>query len=305
MKRIPVYVLVVLCCFSFVACRAPGAVSCPAGSEGVTEEHPYRDHQQVLVSEIDLDADEMFRMDLSAVGLENVFIRDVINGVKLNEDTYASVYLLADDRFGGGMGASAHYLAVKTHDRLRVTDTLKWEDQASLIGEITACDVDGDGDDEILLQETVGMTGGWGQHLSRVFDFSNGKLSEIFSSYGENGVNFDTGFSATVLMGERLRVTNRFTSYDTTFSFAFRDAGYFSHWYDENGAPQSVGLVDSFYAFEPIDIENDGVFELCCRQYTSLAGHTDFVGVAVSILRHNGKTGCFDVVDATFEPAEE
>ena len=37
-------------------------------------------------------------------------------------------------------------------------------------------------DKEIVLQETISMSGGAGQYLSRIFDYKNDEIVEIFSS---------------------------------------------------------------------------------------------------------------------------
>ena len=65
-------------------------------------------------------------------------------------------------------------------------------------GTFTCVDLDGDEDKEIVSQENIGMSGGAGQYLSRIFDFKDGEIIEIFS-FVENEEIFDRGFSLTLL----------------------------------------------------------------------------------------------------------
>jgi hypothetical protein len=59
-------------------------------------------------------------------------------------------------------------------------------------------------------------------------------------------------------------------------------------------------LVDSFYSFEPMDVDEDGVCELIGYQYTSLNGHTDYVGSAKTVLKYDKNKSEFVVIDAKF-----
>jgi len=75
-----------------------------------------------------------------------------------------------------------------------------------------------------------------------------------------------------------------------------------SVWYENNGEPKNLELMlDTFYKFEPYDIDNDGVYEIKACQYTSLYGHTDFIGTAVSFLKYNKEENLFYICEAFFE----
>ncbi len=168
-------------------------------------------------------------------------------------------------------------------------------------GDITLCDFDGDGDMEILLQETVGITGGYGTYLSRVFDFKNGELVELFSSEEETGDLFDTGFSITILENKEFEIKNVFTNDSQVFHLGDRPEEYYGFWYNGDGTPRTQNImVDSFYEFIPQDVDNDGVYEIKGRQYTSLIGHADGIGVANIVLKYNKEAAKFQVVDASF-----
>lgn len=311
MKKTAVYILVTaLLLLCLTACKRADQTD-PSNGEPDPGDEYYREHQTLTDTEFDFDANSMLRINLLKAGLENVFIRDISPSTALMPDpddsttfSYGTVYLLADDRYGGGMSTSDLYLAVVCDGKMTVKDLAKWEDNFSYFNEMTLCDLDRDGDKEIVLQQCVSMTGGAGGYLSRVFNFVNGKIVEIFSSTDEDNNLYDTGFSATVLPENKLKIENRFTGYEESFGPYTRTAEYFSTWwYDENGDPKSIDLgVDSFFEFIPKDVDGDGFAEIECRQYTSLAGHLDYVGTAVSVLQYNADTKQFELIDAHFEP---
>lgn len=87
----------------------------------------------------------------------------------------------------------------------------------------------------------------------------------------------------------KFEIKNKFTGYCEAFSFA------------EKRNFDGELLIDTFYKFEPCDIDNDGIYEIRCCQYTSFFGHSDFVGTAVSFIKYDNVTSTFNVVDAYFE----
>ena len=274
-------------------------------TEAEIESENYRDHQELTDTEAEFDSSNMLRFDIPEVGLENVFVADVCRAVMLDSGAFGDVYLLADDRYGGGCMPADHYLAIVTASKkIQVKDLSAWENQACYSGQIHLCDFDGDGDDEIALQQTVSMTGGAGQYLSRVFDYSGGEIVEIFISNDGEGCCFDMGYTATVLKDRRLRIDNSFTGFSMTLQYGEgNDELFDTWWYDENGDPkESFLLVDSFYSFVPKDDDGDGVYEIHCRQYTSLIGHSNYIGDAVSVLKYNKDSGKFEMIEAGFEP---
>lgn len=263
----------------------------------------FQEHQILKVTQAAFNSETMFRIDIPEVGLKNVFIRQMSRLVKLDEDIYSNVYLLCDDRHRSDRIFSDNYIAVITSDKIIVKDIAKWENQGSYAGQFELCDIDGDNDEEIVLQETIGMSGGAGQYLSRVFDYKDGEIVEIFSSGGKKSDRYDTGFSVNILKGNKLEIYNNITEYRESFTLKNRrEAYYTNNWYDEDGEPRNLELlVDSFYEFEPVDIDGDGIYEIKCYQYTSICDHTDYIGTAVTILKYNRKLSQFEVKDAYFE----
>lgn len=242
-------------------------------------------------------------ISLSDIELENAILCEASErGLLLDDSVYGQVFLLGkyinDDNV-----MMDHILLIATEDKTLCKDLTAYEGQFNFAGNIEACDFDGDGDCEILLQQTVGMTGGAGSFLSRIFDYRDGEILEIFSSdsifdeYAEN-----MGFSCALLENKEIRIDNKITNYSETFSMSDRPDEYFEWWYNIDGSLGERELnIDSFYEFMPIDTNFDGVYEVFCRQYTSLISHADGIGCTKIVLGYNATIAEFEIVDASFE----
>ena len=150
----------------------------------------------------------------------------------------------------------------------------------------------------MLVHLVAGATGGAGSYDTRVVDLQGEQFVELFNFYG-----FDTGYSVELLQDRKYRITNRFTGYSAEFSRNVEDDAYFDHWYDADGTIQEQELlVDSFFACEFLEPPGGGVYELSIRQYTSLVGHSDYIGDAVSVLTYDEETKTFQVTQASFDP---
>lgn len=269
----------------------------------------YRDHQELISSESEFNADTMLRIDIPELGLENVYIRQVSERMLLDTETIGAVYLIADDRYGGNRSTSDYYMLVTVDDKIYAKDLTpeEYNSPASMGAILYFADIDGDKDKEILLQETKGMSGGAGQYLSRVYDFTDSEIKEIFTSYDKESKYFNTGFDCTLLENHMLRIDNAFTGYTTTFEVIRENEAYFTQWwYNDDGDLRNASLwVDSFNRFEPEDMDNDGISEIVCRQYTCLNSHADYVGSAMTVLKYSNDIKSFYIYDAWFEPAED
>lgn len=258
----------------------------------------YTEHQELIKNEISF-SDDILRFDLNEAGLEDVFIKDkIVTRVLVGEDLLAEVYLIADDRYGGNMSTSDHYLMLVIDDKIILHDLALGESVSRIGGNIEAQDFDGDGYKEILVQENADMFGGFGQYISRVFKYVDGKLEPTFSSRTDDGQLFDTGFSCTVLEDYNLKIQNKYTGYEEVFNY--RDVR--KTWHGEEGCTffGTELLVDSFYRFESVDMDEDGVYEIIGYQYTSLDGHSDYVGSAKTVLKYDKEKSEFVVKDAEF-----
>lgn len=238
------------------------------------------------------DADQEQPFDLPEAGLENVIVSQVIA-----ENPDILYYLLSCQ--AQEQAPYNAYLAVETAESTYLYDLkIACYDQSMYV-----CDVDGDTTDEIIIQQIVGLTGGAGQYLSRIFKFESDSLQEIFNSdtslpAGKDN-QFDTGYDSVFLPNYQLKITNRYADCNVIIDISGR---YISEIFDENGKCTENESVwcDSFFTFAPKDIDQDGVFEIECMQYVSLFSHADGIGYAKSILSYNQNTGVFQIVEADF-----
>lgn len=260
-----------------------------------------KEHQPLTSTEAIFDPKKSLRINIPEVGLKSVFVSQLEDNVNLTGNGFGTVYLLADNRYDINSSVADYYLLISINGKIVARDLSVWEDQASLGATFCCVDIDGDKDEEIILQECIGLSGGAGQYLSRVFDLRNDEIIEVFSSKVKDEI-FNTGFFVSVLKNRNLEIKNRYTDYCKKIILTDRTDDYYSVWYENNGEPKNLELLlDTFYKFEPYDIDNDGVYEIKVCQYTSLYGHTDFIGKAVSFLKYNKEDNSFKICEAFFE----
>ena len=299
MKRYIAFLLIFVLLFTML-CGCDNTTPDFSSDNSINSNENYREHQELIATEADFDADNMMRFSIPEVGLENVYVEYVSGSERICGEGYGRVYLLADDPYGGGRFPSDLYLMVEFNDKIFVKDV-------SSVGyyyDINLCDVDGDTDVEIILNVCVGVTGGHGNHMSRVFDFKDNTIVEIFSS--ENGEYFDTGYSITILKDKKFIINNSITGYAEEFVDCRSnrdDKNHIYWWYNpETGEAKDISLwVDSFYEFLPTDVDQDGVYEITCRQYVCLVDHADGLGDAITVIKYNNDTSQFEIIDTKFE----
>lgn len=159
-------------------------------------------------------------------------------------------------------------------------------------------DVDGDTIEEILIHHNTGGVGGFGLWQTWVLKIENDEILTLFESFNE----FDTGFESRFLDNYQLEVKNRFIDY--TLVFDVKDS-HKKHITNSQEKPDGNIYLDSFYVFEPKDVDDDGICEIICKQYTSIFLHADYTGIAHSVLKFNTDAQSFKVVDAWYEPYVE
>lgn len=160
-------------------------------------------------------------------------------------------------------------------------------------GSLFSADIDGDQVQEILVHNDTGGHGGFGIYQVWVLKPENDDLRTLFYNDGE----FDTGFESRLLEGYQLEVKNRFTGYKQIF-----DATVYKEYIDgSDRLPEGNINLDPFYVFQPTDIDDDGISEIMCKQYTNILDHADYTGSACSVLKFNQKSQSFEVVKAWFE----
>lgn len=164
--------------------------------------------------------------------------------------------------------------------------------------ELYLCDIDGDSYNEIVVQQLVGISGGAGQYHSYIFKYENNEIIKMFDSV--TGNKFDTGFSSILKDNYKVEISNAITGYKTEIDY-YENPIY----YNDDGTvaeDRDWLMVDNFREFKPEDIDNDGIYEILCLQYSSLCGHTDYIGDAQSYLKYNSDNKQFEVVKVDFIP---
>ena len=259
-------------------------------------------HQELTATVATWDSEENGRISLPQVGLEDVFILFVSNRVLLDEGVYGRVYLLGDDR-NNRLGNDYYLAVVTSRGQLYAYDCALWEEMTALDSVLEVCDFDGDGDQEILLQQAVDALGGAGQYASEVFDFRDEKIEPIFCSV-VNEKLIDTGFSVTGQGKNSYVVKNTATGYQETFTVPekYRQS-LLPHLFNDDGTPQDDQLwVDSFHTFKATDVDGDGISEILGKQYSCLSWHSNGIGNCCTRWEYDPNTGAFEITDAWFEP---
>ena len=256
-------------------------------------EYTEKQHQKLLaniLTEGRIDASVGDQVSFPALSLNDLVVtnKEKFSSAGDNgQDLY--VYLLGDYRYSIPDFYDG-YIAVEQENAIVFYDLLN----ESLDDELYLCDLDADGNDEIIVHQVVDEFGGGGQHLSRVFKIKENNIHEIFSSD-----SYHTGFHCGVLEAKNLEIVNTITGYSTTISIADQ---YSEDQFDNTGRLKyDIEMIcDGFLRFAPKDIDEDGIFEIECLQLYYLNWHRDFAGYAKSILKFNNEDQQFEVIQAEF-----
>ncbi len=163
---------------------------------------------------------------------------------------------------------------------------------------LSLVDIDGDGIQEILIHFDTGGCGGFGSYCSWVLKAGNDDIQVLF----EYSKEFDTGFESLFLEGYQMEVKNNITGYNLVFDVKDKYGAYIDA---SEKLPDGRFEVDPFCIFEPKDVDDDGISEILCKQYTHYLMHADYTGLACSVLKFNTKNQVFEVIDAWYEPNTE
>lgn len=266
------------------------------------------EHLELKANEIPYNV-RWFVDDLEKVGIQRTKnpIREsgfITEQSKTDKDMRTVVLFRDFERYGEGIFHDL-FLAVETDTKVIFKDLTYSRIPGAYSENLYLNDIDGDGVDEIILHQCVGMSGGAGQYLARIFKIENEEIKEIFCSFTNNESEkyFDTGFSGHPEDNYIFTITNNITGYYEEYRVSTDRPDR----HDENGKAVSHReiMVDSFNMFLPKDIDNDGTCEIYCRQYTSDGSHADYIGDAISVLKYNAEKQKFEIIDAWFEPIDE
>jgi len=234
------------------------------------------------------------------------------NGNLINNDYKNNAYLYAveygENYEGDYTGDYYTYIAVELFGKVefRFMCECFWVKDGHYI---ILNDIDGDGIDEIIVQQNIDNVGGAGQYLTSVFKISENNIVNIFQSpdLSKEMINyvyqlFNTGYSIELIDGFKGEMKNDFTNYKKIIDLSGNE--FTDIFYNQAGEiidNENIELfLDSFYKLDIVDYDNDGIYELKCTQYAYLDVHTNYIGDVVSILKFNNEKESFDVIAAEF-----
>lgn len=145
-------------------------------------------------------------------------------------------------------------------------------------------DVDGEKGEEIVLHIDYAGNGGYGSYAGVIYKVEKDGISTIFDSETDKLITgafesrLEAPFKAVVYCKE--------AGYEKTLDFSKGDFAERDFIFDAEGNPiVDYGVnFDSFYRFEPKDVDKDGIYEIVCRQYASLGSHVSCVGFTELVL---------------------
>lgn len=165
----------------------------------------------------------------------------------------------------------------------------------ALLEKVEVCEIDGDTEnEEIALYIDYVGNGGAGVHETQIWNFQYWTASCIFTT------DCDFGYSSIRYKGYEVIVDNIYTGFQTTINF--KDHHHVEHLFDENGNPTEAYGLTFEGAYETIieDVDNDGLDELTCKEYSYFDSRTDYIGSTVTVIDYNTDLKDFVVVDANF-----
>ena len=254
------------------------------------EELPHQSLQSNVLMQASLGASVGEQISLPAVGLNNVVVvaKEYSLSTNKHENNHI-VYILGDYRYQIN---SLHdgYIALELGDRIIFYEL----GNQSLEDQIFLCDLDADGEDEIILHQVLDNFGGVGQYLSRIFRVED-SIVEILCAEADS-----TGYRCEPMADHQFKVFNEFTNDSDIFDIS---SIYPEEYFDETGklTNEIEIFYSSFLKFEPKDIDEDCFFEIECTQVLYLDQHRNFLGYARTVMKFNKETQKFDVVQSKYQ----
>lgn len=230
--------------------------------------------------------------------MEDAFAEGYVTAQSKNSNTPCQIHTRKYRKGGPNDGDFALYVEVHTGAQV-----LKKELEPLVIpvpggSRLFLEDIDGDGIQEILIHYDTGGCGGFGSYCAWVLQVENDDIQVLFAYSND----FDTGFESRFLEGYQMEVKNNITGYTLVYDVKDKYGAYIDA---SEKLPDGRFGIDSFYIFEPKDVDGDGISEILCKQYTHYLMHADYTGLACSVLKFNTKNQAFEIIDAWYEPNTE
>ena len=289
MKRIRWFIVLLLALFLFGCVKEPSRR--PENTEKPLTEEKQPTEEQNPAEEKEPEEPEVINPQLQKDGMGEGFLTET----SLETQVPCKVRVFREKKED-----NSEDLIIEVDTGTKVLQKLLYGPASGIGEQLYLADLTGDGVQEIVLHHCAGGSGGAGSYISWIMKVTEENICIIW----ESDNLFDTGFRGGVADGYQLGVTHSVKNYELLFD-AKED--HKKVCFDESGKGHSnyEFMFDSFYEFEPWDKNEDGVFEIYCKQYTSLRGHSDYVGSACSVWKWNNKTNNLEIIDAWFEPSTE
>ena len=286
--------------WSSVILKIASTTYMPEYSEIIHEgEVPGYDEYKVLAAEI---------LDYDVSTVQYIKTQQVETGL-LTSGSTSTIILFEVRVFGGSL---CHYPVLVIITGEDILCEVLFSSGVSYFSDMALADIDGDGYIEILAHNETGGNGGAGSHNTAVYKLAGNRLKTLFYQ-GFSGTGdflaFYTGFRLTLANGWLHTVENIFTDYCLSFvrelpygNPFFDEQGNVTEYAQENNLNKWMGVDGHFYIFRPVDIDDDGKYEIMTAQYTFFWGRSDAVGIAFTLLGWNDEYKTMEVIKAGFWP---
>lgn len=188
------------------------------------------------------------------------------------------------------LNSESFYLLVQLYDRY-LTYYLGDFFDADSQGMVACADVDGDGNDEIVLSMEIN---GNRNTLAHIYKIQNDAIELMYDLDGEENSPSNYGYTYEFLGDRKIKIANQYTGDEWIKDIS----GHYE--FDEAGKPLYGGIFFTSYASRVFpDIAYDGRVTLRYYQYVRVQG-SDFLGYTITTLKYKYETKAFDVVETEF-----
>ncbi|MCI8332189.1 MAG: hypothetical protein HFE78_05135 [Clostridiales bacterium] len=197
------------------------------------------------------------------------------------------VYVVADKK------SYDFYMVVAKGDKF-ITHYLGNDPLADSQGMVACADIDGDGDDEIVLNMEISGTRCTLAHIYKIKNDSIELMEDLDEWEDINTSRY--GYTYEFLENCKLKIENIYTGYSVV-----QDISHFfiKDFFDEAGKP-TYGNVVYFRTFESrVVVDIDNYKRITLRYFQQVRGEAYF-GYTVTTLKYNQQTKDFDVIDTEY-----
>ncbi|MBP3329429.1 MAG: hypothetical protein J6L89_01215 [Clostridia bacterium] len=174
-----------------------------------------------------------------------------------------------------------------------------------IIENIYYANIDGRFGDELIIRANTGTNTNPPTYKNYIFKITSKGFESLFSASDLN--KFASGYRAELKQGFNVKISNSITGYSKTINVkGLNKNTYVGEYWDANGnlttnkTKEQVDFGDGFHFIEPKDVDNDGIYEITCSQYTSLGKRSDCIGYANTVIKYDFQKKEFKVISTVF-----